>query len=257
MGSAVSYRSLSLWHETCGDDLHPRPPLPGELDVDVAIVGAGFTWLLTAYYLSERAPSLRIAVLERDVAGFGASGRNGGWISGLFPASRARLASLAGSSRDRAMAMTTALRTSVDEVGRVARAERIMCDYHKGGTVVLARNDVQLARARAEVEAAYHWGDTEADLRLLSASQTEDHVRATSVLAATYTPHCARVQPAKLVRGLARVVEARGVDVYEQTTVSQIAPSSVRTDHGEVRASYVVRATEGFTPTLPAMRRDV
>jgi glycine/D-amino acid oxidase-like deaminating enzyme len=253
----VSYSGISLWLETCGDDLTPRPALPGDLDVDVAIVGAGFTGLWTAYYLTERDPSLRVAVLEREVAGFGASGRNGGWASGLFPVSRAKLASLPGSSHAKARAMTTAMRECVDEVGRVAAAERIDCDFHKGGTVVLARTRAQLTRARAEVRAAYEWGDTEADISLLDAEQTAAQIRATGALAATYTPHCARIHPAKLVRGLARVVEARGVEIYEKTRVREISPSRVATTRGLVRAEYVVRATEGFTPELGGLKRAV
>jgi glycine/D-amino acid oxidase-like deaminating enzyme len=253
----VTYSDISLWLEDSGDELLPRPALPGDLDVDVAVVGAGLTGLWTAYYLTERDPSLRVAVLEREVAGFGASGRNGGWASALFPVSRARLASLPGSSRAKALALTAAMRGTVDEVGRVVAAEGIDCDFHKGGTVVLARTEVQLARARAEVETAYAWGDTKDDVRLLDPHEAADHVRATGTLGATYTPHCARIQPAKLVRALARVVEARGVSVYEHTRVDAIAPSIVRTEHGRVRAQYVLRATEGFTPGLEGLKRAV
>jgi glycine/D-amino acid oxidase-like deaminating enzyme len=257
MGGAVTYSDISLWLENSGDDLVPRPALPGDLDVDVAIVGAGFTGLWTAYYLTERDPSLRVAVLEREVAGFGASGRNGGWASGLFPVSRTRLASLPGSSRAHAVAMTAAMRQCVDEVGRVVAAERIDCDFSKGGTVVLARTEAQLVRAREEVQAAYAWGDTEDDIRLLDPDEAAGKIRASRTLAATYTPHCARIHPAKLVRGLARVVEGRGVSIYEQTRVQALAPSIVRTDRGRVRAQYVVRATEGFTPELEGMKRAV
>ncbi len=253
----MSYRDLSLWHETCGDGLIPRPGLPGNLDVDVAIIGAGFTGLWTAYYLSERDPSLRIVVLEREVAGFGASGRNGGWVSGLFPSSSLQLSALAGSSRTQAIAMTAAMRASVDEVGRVSTAEGIHCDFHKGGTVVVARNRVQLGRARAEVEAAYEWGDTDDDIRLLDPTQTAEHVRVSHALGSTYTPHCARIHPAKLARGLARVVEARGVTIYERTTATSIAPSVVRTVSGDVRARFVIRATEGYTPELTGSKRVV
>src|SRR5690606_17577626 len=81
------YRGLSFWHDSVSSDLHPRAGLPGDLDVDVAIVGGGLTGLWTAYYLARRDPALRIAVLEKHIAGFGASGRNGGWCSALFPAS--------------------------------------------------------------------------------------------------------------------------------------------------------------------------
>ena len=115
MGRSLTYRGLSLWHETCGDDLVPRSSLPGDTDVDVAIVGAGFTGLWTAYYLTELDPSLRIAVLEAEIAGFGASGRNGGWMSALFPSSRDHLAALPGSSREAATRHTVAMRDAIDE----------------------------------------------------------------------------------------------------------------------------------------------
>ena len=89
---SLPYRELSLWLDTAGDDLTPRPPLAGDLDVDVAIVGAGYSGLWTAYYLAAADPSLRIAVLEAEIAGYGASGQNGGWCSALFPATKAQVA---------------------------------------------------------------------------------------------------------------------------------------------------------------------
>src|SRR5580704_13324215 len=112
-----SYRSLSLWHDTVPGSLAPGAPLPGDAEADVVIVGAGFTGLWTAYYLARADPGLRIVVCEREIAGFGASGRNGGWCSALFPASLAKLARMAG--RPAAVAMTRAMQETVDEVGRV------------------------------------------------------------------------------------------------------------------------------------------
>ncbi|MGI9252197.1 MAG: FAD-dependent oxidoreductase, partial [Thermomicrobiales bacterium] len=73
------YRSFSFWLETCGDDLTPRPGLDGSIDVDIAILGAGYTGLWTAWQLLRREPDVRIAIVESEIAGFGASGRNGGW----------------------------------------------------------------------------------------------------------------------------------------------------------------------------------
>jgi glycine/D-amino acid oxidase-like deaminating enzyme len=230
----------------------PRAALPGDVDVDVAIVGAGYTGLWTAYYLSRADPSLRIAVLEAQTAGFGASGRNGGWCSALFPKSVAALERAYG--RDRALALNTAMESTVDEVGRVAAEEGIDCDYAKGGTVVLARNAVQLERARHEVAEAESYGIR---LDLLSATEAACRVGATDVLGGTYTPHCAAIQPAKLVRGLAAACERRGVRIYEQTPVTAIAKGRAVTPHGTVRAPIVVRATEGFTPRLPGLRRAI
>ncbi|MBG6097490.1 NAD(P)/FAD-dependent oxidoreductase [Nocardioides luteus] len=250
-----NYSGISLWHETAGDSWEPRPALMGDLEVDVAIVGAGYTGLWTAYYLAEARPDLKIAILEAEVAGFGASGRNGGWCSALFPASLDKVA--AGSSREAALAQDRAMRETVDEVIRVAAAEGIEADIAKGGTVVVARTPAQLERARHEVEHARSWGLGEAELSLLDQADAEKRLAATGTLGATYTPDCAAIHPAKLVRGLARAVEARGVTIYEQTRVTSIEPHVVRTERDVVSADVVVRATEGYTPTLAGLEREV
>jgi glycine/D-amino acid oxidase-like deaminating enzyme len=251
----TAYADLSLWHATAGDPLEPRAPLPGSGSVDVAVVGAGFTGLWTAYYLAEARPDLRIAVVEREIAGFGASGRNGGWASALFPASLSALAALG--SREGALAQHRAMRASVDEVVRAAAAENIDADIAKGGTIVVARSGPQLERARAEVAEARAWGRGEDDVRLLDAAEARAVLNAAGTLGATYTPDCAAIHPAKLVRGLARAVEARGVAIHEQTPVTAIGPHRVETPRGTLSADVVVRATEGYTPTLRGLPRVV
>ena len=257
MGRALtaSYERLSLWHETAGSPWTPRPPLTGDLVTDVAIVGAGYTGLWTAYYLAAAAPDLRITVLEAEVAGYGASGRNGGWCSALFPASLATLARSAG--REAAVAQHAAMRATVDEVVRVAAAEGIDADIAKGGTVALARSAAQWRRAQQEVAEARTWGRGEDDLRLLDRPAADAILRAEGIRGATYTPDCAALHPARLVRGLAAAVERRGVVVHEQTRVRGIAPHTVHSDRGTVRADVVVRATEGYTPTLAGHRRTL
>nr|WP_280637413.1 FAD-binding oxidoreductase [Nocardioides sp. W7] len=254
------YAGLSLWHETAGSDWTPRPALPGDTDVDVAVVGGGLTGLWTAYYLAEADPSLRIAVLESEVAGFGASGRNGGWCSALFPASLDSLSSMAGggqAGRQAALAQHAAMRATVDEVVRAAAAEGIDAHAAKGGTVVLARSRAQLIRAAAEVEHARSWGRGEDDLRLLGATKAKTVLRGSRTRGATYTPDCAVLHPARLVRGLAEAVERRGVRLHEQTRVTRIEPGRAVTEHGTVRAGTVVRATEGYTAQLDGHRRAV
>lgn len=248
-------RAVSLWWDDLPGPVVPRPAPAGDLDVDVAIVGAGFTGLWTAYYLRRADPSVRVAVLEAEVAGYGASGRNGGWCSALFPAPAARLARLGG--RDGAVRLLRALQETVDEVGRVAAAEGIDAGFAKGGTVALARTPAQVARARAEVAEARGWGFGAADLRWLDAAEARDVLAARGVLGATYTPHCARVHPARLVRGLADAVVRAGAALYEGTRVCAVAPGRLRTAYGTVRATYVVRATEGYTAALPGLRRAV
>jgi glycine/D-amino acid oxidase-like deaminating enzyme len=246
----TDYRSVSLWFEQLGEPLQPRPALAGDLDVDAAIVGAGFTGLWTAYYLQQAEPSLRIAVLEREIAGFGASGRNGGWCSALFPVSASTLADEV--DADAARAQYAAMRGSVAEVVRVAAAENIQADVAPGGTIVLARSAPQLQRARAEVAESAEFG---LGITLLDEAAARSRLDATRVLGASYTPHCAALQPAKLVRGLADVVAERGARIAEQTTVTRIDPHIVHTERGSVRAEYVIRATEGYTAQLPGSRR--
>jgi glycine/D-amino acid oxidase-like deaminating enzyme len=256
MARADGYRSLSFWHDTVPGNLTPGEPLPGDIEVDVAIVGGGLTGLWTAYYLHKADPALRIVICEREIAGYGASGRNGGWCSALFPASLAKLERM--SDRAGAIAMQRAMHETVDEVGRVAAAEGIDCHWAKGGTVMLARSPMQLQRAHEEVEEARAYGFGEEDLRLLSAAEATNSVAATSVQGGTYTPHCAAIHPSRLVRGLADVMRQQaGVSIFERTEVQEIHAGRVVTRLGTVRARYVIRATEGFTPTIAGFRRAV
>lgn len=247
---------MSWWHATAADDWSPRPSLPADSSCDVAIVGAGLTGLWTAYYLIRADPRLRITILEAEVAGYGASGRNGGWCSALFPTSLDKLARLPGASRDTALALAAAMRDSVDEVGRVLEAEGVDAHYRKGGTVVVARTPAQETRARMAVEDNRRWGLGE-HLHWLDADQARHRLGASRVRGATYTPDCARLHPARLVRGLARVVTAAGVTLHERTPVRAIDGHRVRTAHGTVTADIVVRATEGYTRTLSGERRTI
>jgi glycine/D-amino acid oxidase-like deaminating enzyme len=243
----------SLWHHTSGQEFTPRPPLPGDIEADVAIAGAGYTGLWTAYYLHEIDPALRIAIVEREIAGFGASGRNGGWCSALFPPASSGIVRRHGLQA--AVAMRRAMHASVVEVGRVAEREGIDVDYARGGTISLARSEAQLTRARELVEEERRLTGPVEGLELLSKEEADRIARATRVLGATYTPHCAVVHPLKLVRGLAERVEARGVSIFERTCASSLRQGELVTEQGSIRAEVVVRATEGYTASLRGERR--
>jgi len=255
MSRTEDYRKLSFWHDTVPGSLEPAPSLDSDTDADVAIAGAGLTGMWTAYYLNQADPDLRIVLCEREIAGFGASGRNGGWCSALFPASLARLEAMA--SRESAIAMYRAMQQTVDEVGKVAAAEGIDCHWAKGGTVQFARSPSQLQRAKAEVEEARLYGFDETDIALLSAAQARELGGASDLLGGVFTPHCAAIHPARLARGLADVLRSRGVIIYERTEVSKIEPGQLVTTAGTVRARHVIRATEGYTAQLAGYGRAV
>ena len=255
---------LSLWHSTMtAEEWGPsRAPLDGDAVADVAIVGGGFTGLWTAYYLLTRRPSLRVTILEAEQVGFGASGRNGGWCSALLPMGLEAIA--AASNRDAAVALQRAMNETVGEVGRVVAHEGIDCHWAHGGYVALARNAVQLERARALVAHDRSFGFAEEDIRLLDAREASRTVNATRVVGGTYTPHCAAIHPARLARGLATTVERLGATIHEATRVvrveprtSKVALATVHTATGRLRADTVVMATEAFTAQLPGQRRNL
>ena len=241
-----TYSGLSFWHESVGD-LSPRPGLDGETEADVAIVGGGLTGLWTAWYLLERDPALRIVVLEKEIAGFGASGRNGGWCSALFPRSTASLERAHG--RPAALSMRRAMIDTIDEVGSFA--SQWSFDFARGGTIAYARSAVQERAARADIAEADAYGVDEVGWR------GAESVGAAGALGASFDRSCASLHPAKLVRGLAAALEARGVRIFEGTEVTEVSSGRVVTARGVVSADRVVVATEGYTATFPATKRRI
>lgn len=242
--------SEALWFEQTA----PRPVMEHDVEADVAIVGAGYTGLWAAYYLLKADPGLRVVVVEREHVGFGASGRNGGWASAIFPISLKQVAKF--SSHADALQLQAAMNDTVDEIGRVLAAENIDADFAKQGFVSLARTSAQLARVAATVRASSDFGLPE-QWQALDAAQARAMVGAAGVLGGLYTEHCALVHPGKLVRGLAHTVEAMGAVIHERTPALEIRPKCVVTPKGRLRAPIIVRATEAFTCQQSEHRRSV
>lgn len=252
-----NYQQYSYWLASCHDDLTPRPPLDGSRSADIAILGAGFTGLWTAYYLQQRNPALQIALLDRDIAGFGASGRNGGWCSAGFPVSVSELQRRFGDEAARQLHL--AMIHSVEEVGAVTSAEHLDCDYEKGGVLRLARGQQQLPLLQQALATYQKLGFAE-DYHLLSAVETAQRLRVSKALGALFSPHCATIHPGKLVRGLARLIERRGATIYEQTTVTGYTPGlrpSLHTLHGDIRARVVVLAGEAYLSQMARLSRQL
>ncbi|WP_436701285.1 NAD(P)/FAD-dependent oxidoreductase [Nocardioides sp. BYT-33-1] len=250
MSSARRTGGVSYWWADLGLP-EPRDPLAGDEEVDVAVVGAGYTGLWTAYYLRELRPDLDIRVVEQRFAGYGASGRNGGWLSasvtgGLDGYARTH-------PRSEVARFQLAMNDAVDEVIRVVERYGIDAEVRRGGTLLVARNAAQATRAHAAGATARRWPETGA--RLLDADAADARIRVAGTQVALWEPHCARIHPARLARGLTDTVRARGVRIHEGTTVRVIAPGRVETDRGTLRARHIIRATEGFTARLAGERR--
>ncbi|MET9411417.1 FAD-dependent oxidoreductase [Streptomyces sp. NPDC002935] len=247
--SKVVNGGISFWYADDGLPA-PREPLPGDASADVVVVGGGYTGLWTAYYLKKAAPFLRVTVLEQKFCGYGASGRNGGWLyNGI--AGRDRYAKLHG--QEAAVRLQQAMNDTVDEVVRVAAEEGIEADIHQGGVLEVAYTPAQLARLKAFHAHELSYG--EKDRELYGAKETAERIRVADAVGSAWTPHGARLHPVKLVKGLAAAVEALGVTIHEQTPVTEIRPKHAVTPYGTVRAPYILRCTEGFTANLKGQKR--
>jgi glycine/D-amino acid oxidase-like deaminating enzyme len=228
---------VSFWWQQVGLPT-PTDRLDGDASCDVVVVGGGLTGLWTAYYLAEADPALDIRVVEAEFAGFGASGRNGGWLSSELAGTARTYAAVAG--EDGVRRLRDALRATVDEVIGEAAREGIDADIVRSGVLTVARSEAQRQRLDGE----------------LTAAQVAERIRVAGAVSGHLDPDCARVQPARLVAGVARVVRERGVRIHEDTRVTSVSPGTVATERGTLRAPVVLRSLEGFTAGLAGHRRD-
>ena len=245
------YRSQSFWLDTTPDSLEPRPALASDEQVDVAIVGAGFTGLWTAYYLKQLEPGLRVAIVEAEIAGFGASGRNGGWCMGTL----AGIAGLFEAQPEGAIRLQRELFDTVGEVRRVCVDEGIDCHWARGGNITVAT--CAAFREGLQEELA-HWrrmGAGDEEVRWMEPDECASMVRTSTNLGGLYLEPVAALHPARLVRGLAAVVEQQGVAIYERSPAVKLDPPNVVTPTGRLRAQTIVLATEGYTRTIPGQER--
>ncbi|MEN9922858.1 MAG: hypothetical protein RIS09_372 [Actinomycetota bacterium] len=242
----------SLWQDTDIQCVECET-VSSDITADVAIVGAGFTGLWTAYWLTELNPSLNIVIIEREFIGFGASGRNGGWFSALFPASLDKVARV--SSRSAAVSLYRALMDNVATTTQLVSSLGLDCDWRHDGTYTFIRSHAQMKRAEAEIEYFRSWGFDEHDITFLPPSEITTPV--TQLKGALFTPHCARVNPYKLVTGLAKVVQSRGVKIYENSHATEINPKKIRVNNHTIKAPFVIRATEAYTSQLKGEKRTV
>jgi glycine/D-amino acid oxidase-like deaminating enzyme len=250
------YKKYSFWLEDASDPLTPRGAMQHSEEVDVAILGGGYTGLWTAYYLLRRNPGLKVAVVEREICGYGASGRNGGWCSPRFPVSASVMTSRWGP--DAARAVLLALQSAVDEIRDVSAREGIDSCFRSDGTLTVARGAHQVPSLRSSY-AAYERLGLANRYHFLSPEEVAERVRVTDVHGGLYTPDGASLHPGRLVRGLARAVEAHGGVIYEQTNVTDFHSGDrarLITHAGELRASKaIVLAGEAYITRLHKMHR--
>lgn len=250
------YEDYSFWLEDAGEPLTPRPAMQRSKEVDIAILGAGYTGLWTAYYLLRHNPGLKVAIVEREIAGYGASGRNGGWCSPRFPVSAGEMTRRWGTAAARSVLL--ALQSAVDEIRDVSERESIDTRFRPAGTLTVARGAHQLPALQSAYKAYERIGLAD-HYKFLSPEQIAERIRITDVHGGLFTPDGASIHPARLVRGLARAVEAHGGILYEQTAVTGFQGGKnarLITEAGESRArKAIVLAGEAYLTRLPKLHR--
>ena len=255
MSSLHSQQLDSLWLDTLDPPITRRSPLKGDLSVDVAIVGGGFSGLWTAYYLLCLNPNLKLLVIESEYCGFGASGRNGGWCEGALAGGAEKYA--ARSSKNEAKQLEKAMFDAVDEVERITKREDINCGFIKSGVISVARNQPQAKRQLDEIKTARENGFGEDVIRPLERDEALTYLNATRVLSGIFFAPSATIDPARLVRGLAETVEKLGGQIVESTKAINISKNEVKTEHGSVKSEVIVQATEAYTRDLKGHKLDL
>ena len=232
----------------------PAPPLSGALEVDVAIIGGGYTGLATAYHLKTADPSLDVAVLEAETLGFGASGRNAGFVMTLFGASAALMKLLHGGERVREAHQFMV--RAIADLERTIGDNAIDCDYERAGFLRVATTPAYASRIRKDLELFQSLGIE--GLQWVDRDWVSSRVRSPNFLGACWEPGCGSLNPVKWLHGLRGLACGAGARVFEGTRVTRVSRAGGRyriaAPRGTVTAEKVVYATNGYTHLLPGMR---
>ena len=246
------FREKSYWLTT--RDYTPNPPLQGSLEVDVAVVGGGFTGLCAAYFIKKAAPALKVALLESQVIGYGASGRNGGFSMTLFGLTLSLTALRFG--RQRAKEAHHYMERAVDMLRELVRTEGLDCDYEHPGFLRVATSEKYRKRILHEIELARSLGLE--GIEWLDRQQLLDEIRSPLYLGAWWEPRCGILNPAKLAWSWKNAIERNKVEVYEQTPVLEIRKSKreilLTVPWGKVKADRLVLATNAYSHLIPQLR---
>lgn len=247
------YRDKSYWLEAYGP-YDPNPPVQGDIKTDVAIIGAGFTGLSTAYNLRKDAPNLSVAVLEGEVVGFGASGRNGGFSMTLFGLEPAVTKAFFG--QQRTVEAHRYMERAVDYVDALVKEHQIQSDYWFPGFLRAATTPGYVKRIQHDLDILSSMGIT--GIEWIDTARLRSEVDSPHFLGGWWEPRCGLLDPAKQARELKRIALQYGAQIYEQTPVSEIQRNDqgfiLNTPGGKVIARKIVFATNAYSHLIPQLK---
>jgi glycine/D-amino acid oxidase-like deaminating enzyme len=251
---AEDYTTKSYWLGNSGE-YQESPPLAGDLKCDVAVVGGGFAGIATAYFLKKAEPSLRVAVLEGEVVGFGASGRNAGFAMTTFGLMMSLTKAFFGPDKTRQSHQY--MERAVDLVGELVAEHHLDCNYERPGFLRVATTPAYIKRIQEEVKLVQSLGLK--GVEWIDERAVRERVNSPLYLGAWWEPRCALVNPAKLAREMKRVAVQFGAEVYERTPVTEIKREAdafkLKTANGTVTAGRLVLATNAYSLAIPQLRR--
>ncbi|QZP30430.1 NAD(P)/FAD-dependent oxidoreductase [Pseudomonas sp. DR48] len=245
----------SLWLEEIGSELTPLPSLKGNLSVDVAIVGGGFVGLWTALQLLEQEPGCQIAIIERDICGGGASGRNGGFVMSWWP----KISSLSAQcGKEEAVRLARASVAAIGEIEHFCQAHGIDAHFRRAGWLWTATTDAQRGAWNDVLKTCQKLG--EAVFSPLSNAEVARRAGSAAHLEGVLEISNATVQPARLVRGLRRVALEKGVKIFENTamiSLERTAPAVLNVPGGTLTARSVVLAHNPWAAGIPELSSTI
>lgn len=254
-GSIPRAGHRSYWLQDVAGDDADRPSLVGDRSCDVAIVGGGYTGLWSAIEIKDRDPSVDVVLLEADICGSGASGRNGGFAMTYWSKIALLLPFL---GRDEALRLATASVEGIDDMREILRDHGLDCDFHQGGWLWTATHPSQLGAWDSTLDACRSLGVT--PFEVLDPTEVAARTGSATHVGGVFDRATARVHPAKLARGLRAIALAKGVTICEHSPVIALdygPPASLETPTGKLVADRVVLAHNVWAAGMPTFRRTI
>lgn len=253
----IKQNNISFWVKSLEQiqspllSLEGEPSLPENYTTDIAIVGGGLSGLWLAYYLQQTDPSLSISIFEKEQIGYGASGRNGGWLSSEVPIEEAHLLKRPGVTQTKINALYAAMKDAVTEVQDICQKEQIDCNLVHGGILTIATNSAQASRLSDLPQDAEHY--------VISDSETRARINIPSAISAYYDEIGARIHPLKLLLNLKKILLDRGIKIFENHPVTHIEKQRLNvSSHNHLRtvnAEKIITCTEAYSnPFLKGTR---
>ena len=258
---STDYQSKSWWLEALPESVIPNAPLAGKDSADVVVIGGGYTGLSVGYHLKQIKPGIDVRVIESDICGYGASGRNGGFSMTLFGLTKGITAFRFNDKKARAA--HTYMEEAVDYLHEVITENRIDCDYERSGYLLVGTSPAQVKRVEHDFRIIERWGST--GIERWDRSRLADEFKTDFYKLGWFEPRCGIIQPAKLARGMKELAESKGVTIYENSPVTGFSRKkdggySVKTAAGELQCEYLVFATNAYSvlfPQLKSLQRPV